>query len=146
MSKTDRVRGQETQLLITKNGNVVREVTAIKSFNGEFEIQVNQQGYLGETADRFDEVYKGFKGDMEFDIDDDSTFGFITDLVARAQRRDAVLFQVNINVSFRFSNGQTRKLQMPNVVFGNIPLKVPDRYSKVSISLSVQCGEAKFKN
>lgn len=139
MSRAQRVRGQETEIRIVLDGNLVKSVTAIQSFTGTVEIEQKSEGYLGEVADRYDDIYKGFKGSLDYHLDDDDIFDFIQQLILRAQRRTPQ-FKVNILTVFNFTNGQRRKVQLNDIAFGNIPLNISSRSDYVKSSLDVACS------
>src|SRR5574338_377808 len=60
-----RIKGQETQVIITRGGVLEDTITAIKSFELTDVYQTISQGYLGEKTDRKDYIFNGSKFTME---------------------------------------------------------------------------------
>ena len=82
-----RVRGQEVSVQVVQNGKIVAELTDVKSFDVEFQMDVMKEGYLGEFTDRRDDMFKGISGKIEFHIENNAPFDFINAIVQRSQSR-----------------------------------------------------------
>jgi len=140
-----RLKGQETVISVLRNGVQVSQLTqSVKDFNAEFEMELLQQGYIGQTADQFDDVYKGTGGDMSLHTGDPATFDFITFLVDRAARR-VPMQQVNIKSTFNFPDGSRRLITFTDVFFGNLPIGVGGREEYVEQKLTFKCSNAPIR-
>ncbi len=137
MASDQRVKGQETALTIVVASKVVTEISAIKSFEGKIEMKIIEEGYLGETVNRFDDIVEGYSFRLEFDFDDPDVFGVIDKIQKRA-KREIPYFKVNITSTLSFPNGSIRRAQLQDCVFGGLPLgssPARDQYVKGSIEV-----------
>ena len=140
-----RIKGQEVVVSILRNGATVGQLTqAVKDLNIEFEMDLLQQGYIGQTADQMDDVYKAAGGDISLHTGDPATFDFITFLVDRAAKR-VPMQQVNIKATFNFPNGSRRLVTMTDVFFGSLPIGVGGRTEYVEQKLTFKCSSAPIR-
>jgi hypothetical protein len=135
-----RIKGQEVTIVILRGGIVEAELTDIMNFNIETDIELIQQGYLGEVADRFDEVYKGTKFDFEMHVHSQDFFVFQQAIIDRAQRVTPDI-QFNISFSLAFPNGQTPSITLPDCFFGPIPKGSGSRTEYVKTKISGACSQ-----
>jgi hypothetical protein len=121
-----RIKGQETSLIVTTDGELEAEITDIKSCEFAPQFEIKEEGYLGEKTNRFDDIYNGVKGSMEFHIHSGDVFNLMNAIKERAQRitPDRVF---NIAGIFSFPNGETKSLTVPDIKFGPMPISVSDR-------------------
>jgi hypothetical protein len=129
-----RIKGQEVSVLIIRAGALEDTLTDIQSFNMEVQLRVLSQGYLGEKNNRKDDIYDGFKFDMELNIHTEDYFNFLGAILDRA-RRNTPDVQFNITGVFSFPNGQTPTLLLPDVHFGAQPIQIGSRGDYVKIKL-----------
>ena len=61
-----RLKGQEVEIRLTQAGSAVSSIDAIGNFNDSVMLETKQDGFIGETTDRFDDVLHGFSFDLEF--------------------------------------------------------------------------------
>lgn len=142
MSSTDgRVLGQQVSITLAFPNKPIRDLGPIADASFNFDAQLIQRGYLGERADRFDEVFKGVKGKLSANIDSDSWFDFVTQVIERQQR--LAVFVINLQGIFRFSNGRTRRLLIPDISIGAIPLDVGSREEYVKTAYDFGASSAK---
>lgn len=133
MPDTRRLRGQETSVIIVADGQILKTITKIQSTEVNTEVKILEEGYLGETVNRYDEILIGYNGKIKFHVDNPDFVDFIQLLTERAARRRE--FKVNITTTFSFANGQTRRAQLQDVAFGDIPLSAGGRAEYVQASL-----------
>lgn len=134
-----RIKGQETNVIIASSLGVEDQLTEIMDCNFEDELEILQNGFLGRSNDDFDYVYKGTKGDMKLHIHTSKWFAFRKKIKDKAQRKtpDTVF---NITTVMNFPNGERARILFPDIVWGPIPTKIPSRTQFVEISLSWACG------
>lgn len=129
-----RIKGQEVSIIIVRGGVLESELTDIRNFNVTLMTEIIQQGYLGETTDRFDEVFKGASFDFEMDNHSQDFITFVQAVIDRARRRTPdIVF--NISAVLQFPNGQTPTITLPDCFFGPFPLTIGSRteYAKLKI-------------
>ena len=138
-----RVRGQEVSVQVVQNGRIVAELTDVKSFDVEFQMDVMKEGYLGEFTDRRDDMFKGFSGKIEFHIENNAPFDFINAIGQRSQSRVKGT-QFNVQSTINLPNGQVKRLLVNDIFFSNVPVNVSGRSDYVTYSLPYEAAEGKF--
>ena len=138
-----RVRGQEVSVQVVQNGKIVAELTDVKSFDVEFQMDVMKEGYLGEFTDRRDDMFKGISGKIEFHIENNAPFDFINAIVQRSQSRVKGT-QFNVQSTINLPNGQVKRLLVNDIFFSSIPVNVGSRSDYVTYSLPYEAAEGKF--
>lgn len=140
MSDSLRARGQEVQLRVTLNGQIQRTFTAVENLTITPNIEMLQKGYLGDSSDRLDEIYKGCSVEWSMDPEGGEMFQLIDTLIDRAARRTAQsAAHVNIVATFNFPNGKRIRWTLPDVKFGDIPVSVPGRDQYVNGKFTAKC-------
>ena len=138
-----RVRGQEVSVQVVQNGKIVAELTDVKSFDVEFQMDVMKEGYLGEFTDRRDDMFKGISGKIEFHIENNGPFDFINAIVQRSQSRVKGT-QFNVQSTINLPNGQVKRLLVNDIFFSSVPVNVSGRSDYVTYSLPYEAAEGKF--
>ncbi len=137
---TQRIKGQEVSVLITRDGALEDTLTDIIDFNVELEMEIKSQGFLGEKTNRKDDIFNGAKFDLTLQLHKQDWFNFSAAIVARAKRETPdVVF--NITAVFSFPNGETPSRLLPDVKFGAIPINVTSRGDYVKVKLSGECDD-----
>jgi len=121
-----RIKGQEVEVQIIKDGVPQSNVTAVKSLEISFQMEIKSEGYLGETANRKDAIYNGMRGSMTVNFSDSGTLDLTKAIVDKAQRRTPGV-QFNIKAALNFPNGTRKRVIIPDVEFGEIPLNFGSR-------------------
>ena len=91
-----RIKGQETSLDVIVNNVVQQNFIDVKSLETEEQLEIIKEGYLGETTDRRDMVYRGFSGRLEAHIENRKYLDFRQQMVDKARR-------MNIGQRLRFA-------------------------------------------
>lgn len=138
---TQRIKGQETSLAFTDPDGDVDELGVVNSFEAELDVQILEEGYLGETTNRFDDIYNGTSGNLEMHLETSQWFAFTEKIQERSARRSPASGKFSITSTFAFPNGQTARITFEDVFWGPLPLRVPARGEYVTVSLSWKCSE-----
>lgn len=136
-----RVRGQETEVRVVKDGVLYDTITKITKFNTELELEVTSQGFLGGLSEEKDEIFNGVKFGFEAQLDGPEWFDMEASILKRAQRLTPDV-QFTIVSTLYFPSGETRIIVIPDAKFGAIPLDVGDRKSYVTVKID---GEASHR-
>lgn len=137
MADTLRVRGAEVQFRLTRNGTLEKTLTAVKSFTFEAMIEVKQEGYIGETNDRFDDIFKGCSGTVVFHPESQDAWTLVAFIRDRAARRSAQAnHRINVKMVASMPDGTRPSILVPDLKFENIPLNIPARDQYVEMTLS----------
>lgn len=140
-----RIRGQEITLRLTRGNIVQRTITAIKDFTAQLDFEKSDEGYLGETTNRKDDIFNGASGSFTVDAEGQDLFLFC-DFVKRKAQRKLPVNQDAVNMSgrFAFPNGDTPKLQLKDLKFGPMPIGVPGRTQYVNTAFDYSTDDITF--
>jgi hypothetical protein len=112
-----RILGQDVQIRLSRGGNPLTTITAIKSFNFETRTRILTEGYLGEVAQRQDSIFDEVGGTFMVHPESTDLLVFQKFLVDRAIRRQASDEQVVITFRISFPNGQVARIVVPSPEF-----------------------------
>lgn len=135
-----RLKGQETNLAFTDPDGDVEGLGSLKSFEAELDIQILEEGYLGETSNQYDEIFNGVGGNCEFHMQSTKWFEFTEKVQDRAARRSSASGKFSITSSFDFPNGDRARITFENVFFGPFPIRIPSRQDYVTVTLTWKCS------
>ena len=135
-----RIKGQEVGLSYTDPDGDVEDLGVTQSFEAELDIQILEEGYLGETANRFDDIYNGTSGKTELHIESAKWFSFTQKVQDRAARRTAAGGKFSATGSFAFPSGQRIRITFEDIFWGPMPISAPARGDYVKVSLSWKCS------
>lgn len=139
-----RLMGQEVTVRLTQAGSLVTEVTAIANFNEEVNIEIKESSFLGEGENRYDEVFNGFGGDLEFQPENAGWVDVQEAIIARA-RRETPEVQFSIIRVDSFSNGDTLTYTYMDVKFGPQPTSLSGRTEYAKTKFSFKCSKRAVK-
>ena len=139
-----RIKGQDTVVQIVVNGVLQAELTDIQSFHVALNLELLQQGYLGETTDRYDEIFKGAHFDFEMHHHSSDYAVFNQQLIARA-RRQAPNTVINVSSQLNFPNGQVVNVLFSDSYFGTPDQTTPSRADYVKTKYEGACGEPVYQ-
>lgn len=139
-----RIKGQDTTITITTNGVLEAELTDIQSFHVALNIELLEQGYLGETTNRYDEVFKGAHFDFEMHHHSSDYAVFNQKIVDRA-RRISPNTVINVSSTLFFPNGDIVTTIFPDAKFGTPDQNTPARIEYVKTKYEGACGEPKYQ-
>lgn len=137
-----RIKGQETEVLLIQGGIPVATITDVRSFEMSVQLEILKEGYLGETTDRRDSVYRGVRGKIELHFENQDILALMRSLVDRARRRVALGdSQVNIKTTLNFPNGDRPLVLITKAEFGEIPMSFGSRADYGTVSLDFEAED-----
>ncbi len=136
---SERIRGQENFILITKNNQLVDRIDSITEFSYTVEMDTQEEQFLGETQPRFDSIAKGTSIAIAGQLANDEFFSLQDAIVGVAERRVGTTTQIDIGSTYVFPNGETVNLAFRNVFFGAIPVNTGSREDFVTWNLEGKC-------
>lgn len=137
-----RVKGQEVEIIVLVNGLPQDSLTFCKSTNFAWKTEILQEGYLGETTDRYDTIFKGVSGKAEFHMDSPAAFDLIREIVDKARRRGpANNTRINIKNTVNFPSGRRARVIIKDVSFGELPIGFGSRADYGTFSLDFAASE-----
>lgn len=137
-----RIKGQETAVTVTGPLGSEDGFKAVQSFEAEFLLNILEEGYLGEVAPRFDEIFMGASGTMDVHLEDPQYLAFVRRVLDRATRRNPGTVQFQIVTSMEFPGGDRVRVVFEDVKFGNLPTRNPGRDEYVSATVEWRCTRA----
>lgn len=136
----DRIKGQEVEVIVIVDGEPQSTVTTVRSLEVAIQMETMSEGYLGETTNRKDDIFRGVRGRIEFHLENDDVFTLIKTIVDRARRRVAGVV-INMKATLRFPNGDRPRVIIPDVKFGEIPLNFGSRSDYGTLGLDFEASE-----
>lgn len=136
-----RIKGQEVEIVMLVNGEPKDNFALARSLEFAFKTELLQEGYLGETTDRYDTIYKGIRGKLEFHLDRPDVFDVIRGIVNKARRREpGTIF--NIKATLNFPNGRRARTVIRDAEFGELPINFGSRADYGTFSLEFGASDA----
>lgn len=138
-----RIKGQEVEVLVVVNGAPKTNMTSIRSFEVTLNTEVMSEGYLGETTERKDSIFKGISGRIELHFDNQEVMKVYQAIVDKARRRTPGV-KINIKATLNFPGGQRPRVMLPDVEFGPMPLNFSSRSEYGSATLDFEGSDMQF--
>ena len=139
-----RHKGQETSLVFIRNGEILETLTNCKSLEFEYKLEILQEGYLGETTDQYDSVFKGISGNADFHFSDATPLILTEDMVNKARRREGGT-KVNIKTTFNYPNGRRAIVTFRDVEFGAASTTVGGRSEFSVFKTNWSCSDGQVQ-
>lgn len=137
-----RIKGQESQIFMTEDGSTLAQFDSIQDTEITVKLDLLEEGYLGETADRYDEIFKGLACTFSAHITTGAVFDVVQAIINRAQRRvPGTVF--NFKTTLQFPSGERKRIVVNNIFFSDIPLTLPkrDQYAVLKFGFSASTGK-----
>jgi len=144
MAVAQRLKGQEVTLSIILDGAVQTTIDTIQSSEIEWEIELLEEGYLGETSNRVDSVFNLIRVMVEGHTNSQSYLELADAIASRARNRTGGALRIDIVGTFAFPNGQLPSVVIHDVFFENIPFNIGARNEFVSFSLTGKASDYKL--
>lgn len=136
-----RIRGENVKVSIVRGGkDIFLSERAVVSLEYGPQQETTSVGFLGETTERKDEIYKGVAGTLTLQYSDPSVNAFLRDLNDRA-RRAVPAFRVNITVTEHYPDGGYETLLFPDVKFSTMTKRYSSREAYGTIDLAFTCED-----
>jgi hypothetical protein len=132
MGADARLKGQEVSIRVIQAGTTVKELDSIASFNDNTVFEIKEDGFLGESVNRFDTTLSGYGGDFEFQTTGSKYWNLILAIEKKATREDPTLIFNVVRTDF-YANGQSAVITYSDVSWGAFPTNVPKRDDFVKI-------------
>lgn len=136
MANEFRVFGKEVTIRLTRAGEIIAEITAIKNFTFETRQRIITDQYLGEGSSRQDEIFDEVGGSFTVHPEGTDILELQRLIADRSTRRLAVDEEVNCTFRVAFPDGSNPKITISDMHFDPIPLNVPSRDAYVEMSFT----------
>lgn len=138
-----RIKGQEVEVILIVDGQPQSTITDVRSCEVALQTEIQREGYLGETTDRRDSVFRGARGRMELHIENDDVFDLFSTIVNKARRRTPGT-RINVKATLQFPNGDRKLVIFPDAEFGELPLNFASRTDYGSVTLDFESSSVNF--
>lgn len=138
-----RIKGQDVSVILTVNGVPQATLADVRSFEVSSQLEILREGYLGETTDRRDDIFRGVKGKIEFHFETPDIFTLTQTLIQRARQRSPGV-KVNVKATLQFPNGTQKLVMVPDVYFGEIPVNFGSRSDYGMATLDFEASDIQF--
>lgn len=135
-----RLRGDTVEVMLIVNGVPQTTITAIRDFSVIAQMEVLSEGYLGETTERKDSIYKGISGKMSVNPDTQDILKLQAALIDKARRRTPGT-KINIKATLNFPNGQRPRVLIQDAEFGEFPFDIGSRKDYAKVDLTFEASE-----
>ncbi len=130
-----RLKGQEVNITVMLDGVEQLSLRDVKNLTITPNFDRLTEGYLGETTDRYDELFKGVAVEFEVHTEDPGFVDFIAAVKNRATRRTPNTV-INIFATLNFPSGQRVRIVLRDCFFADLPFNVGSRSDYGSVKLS----------
>lgn len=137
-----RVKGQNLELILIVDNQPVANVITCKSFEVELKNELLDEGYLGETTQRYDSIFNGAEGKLDLHIENQDALKVAQAIIDKArQRTPGVTF--NLKATMNMPNGQRPRMLFPDVEWGALPISFGGRaeYGSLTLNFGVSSPE-----
>lgn len=138
-----RIKGQETELLIVVDSQPRQNITNIRDFEITAQLEILSEGYLGQTTEQKDMIFNGVEGKFTMHFDNQDILKFIGEMIDKARRRTPGV-KINLKTTLNFPGGQRPRILVPDCEFGPVPLGFGSRKEYGSISLNFGASGYQF--
>jgi hypothetical protein len=139
---SQRIKGQEVELMVIVDGAPQNSTTNVRSFEVTAKTEIKEEGYLGETTNRFDEIFNGVHGQIEFHVENSDFLNVTLAIIDRARRRTPGI-KINIKATLNFPNGDRPRVLMQDCFFGEQPIGFGSRSDYGTYKLEFACSDIK---
>ena len=140
-----RLRGQEVTIRLSRENAIEATITAFKDFTLTFKGRILEEGYLGETNLRYDDISDGVGGSFNVTAESQDLFILMEFIRARQERQiDVRTSRVNATGRFAFPNGDRPRMFVKDMKFGETPINIGGRDAYVASSFTFAAERCKF--
>lgn len=129
-----RIKGQETVMTLVGPNGDIGAFDHIQSLDFSLNLDLLEEGYLGQTANEYDEIYNGISGNVTAHLSNNDYWTFQEEVQNRAERRSPAGTQFNLTTQFTFPTGEIARVVIEDIHFGSIDTNVGGRDEYVEVS------------
>lgn len=137
-----RLKGQEVEIVMLVDGAPQDNLTCARSLDMTWKLELLQEGYLGETTDRYDMIFHGIGGRIEFHAENTAMLKLVEQMTEKSRRRIPGT-RFNIKSTLNFPGGERGRVVISDVEFGELPMSVGSRGDYANFTVEYGASEAK---
>lgn len=135
-----RLRGQEVDLRLFVDNVLEDSIVLFASFEETMKFEKKEDGFLGETTNRYDHIFNGVDAKSEFQVNSVAWESFQDAIKAQAQRKTPAS-RIDLIVTDFYASGETSIKTYPNIKFGPSTRSTPGRGEFVKVTLDFSTGD-----
>ncbi len=139
---TKRLRGEQVEIKLIQNGAPVDTWKALASGSLTCKNDILEEEFLGETAPRFDAIFKGWSMDLELQMESAAEETFVDAVQAKNQRRAGAPVRFDIVWTNTYPTGQVTLRVLEDIEFGEFKIDAGGRSDFVKLSFDGSCSQA----
>lgn len=136
-----RIKGQEALLAFSSPDGVVLSLKKITNFELTTLGEILEENYVGDPAPEFDDIANGVEVKFECHFNDSEVFEFFQKVEDRRRRVGDAAGVFSAVAVFKFPTGKTRKGIVPNLFFGDLPVKFGSRKAYGATSITAKASK-----
>lgn len=141
---TLRLKGQEVAVsIISATAGLEPGVSEVKALEVQFDRDILSEGYLGQTTEQKDDIFKGVSGKIDFHTPNADVLS-LTQRINEVSRRRLPGESISIVATFNFPIGGRRRIAIQSAAFGNIPISTPSRDDYTTVSYEFASDDARI--
>lgn len=138
-----RIKGQEVTIRVTQAGVFLDQLNRITSFDFAAKMELKEEGFLGETTNRYDEIYNGCSFSFEVELNSDAALTWQKAVESKARNiTPDVLFSISAILSF--PDGTSKALLIPDAHFGEFGTNIASRGDYMKLKVTGGASEYKI--
>ena len=146
MSDNLRIKGQEISVRVVAAGALVASIDSVATMNDNDVLNLVNQGFLGETANRWDETFDGTTADFEIQLTKADAHDLDDQIKSKAKRETPDLV-FNIVRTELYADGSSMIWTYPDVHWGGIGTTIASRGDYLKKKYNIGCsGKVPQKN
>lgn len=140
-----RMLGRHTKISFIGPDGPLFAINRVKSFDTTFLGEIITEEYVDEDTPDFDEADMGVKIAVTFHPDDPSVLKVYEQIINRRKRDGDSIGKFSAASTYNFRDSGKRRVIIPNLFFGDLPLKSPSFKEFVSSEIEMRARKAYFK-
>lgn len=138
-----RLKGQETVVSFVSATGTEESIEDVKSFDIQFDRDILSEGYLGQTTEQKDDIFKGVSGKLEFHLKKAESLDLINRINLKTKKRlPGEAFEIVSTLTF--PDGIKRRIVVSNPAFGAIPISMPSRDDFVTVTFDYAADDGRI--
>lgn len=138
-----RIKGQEVTCSVISSAGLEESVADVSSMDINFDRDILSEGFLGQTTEQKDDIFKGISGKIEFHMQTHEPLDLIQRINDKTKRRlPGERFQIVATLAF--PNGVRRRVVIPDCSFGAIPISIGSREDFVTVTFDYAASDGRF--
>jgi len=136
-----RIKGLECSLACTTPDGSQEDIfDDVLEAELNIDMEILERAYLGQTGQKFDDLFKGISGNAKFHMEGLTYFKFTEKVQDRATRRTPADGVFSLTFTLNFPSGARARLTAEDIFFGPLPMKVPKQEEYIEGAIDFKCA------